>query len=982
MRRHWIVVRVIMLALLHAASTAFAAPSSDLLGGYLHSQWRAEDGAPPDIRSMAQGVDGWLWLGTSGGLYRFDGVQFERMTGILENARIHELYAAPTGDLYVGLRAEGLAIVHPDGRVETMPGSDGPTLGTISSMAMDKDGSLWAVGNAVYRWRAGKWEMVDDDKVWKTSDMRSLALDDAGDIWIAHDGGIRRFDRATARFVDVDHDGGGSLTIAPDGSVWLLPNTGQQVRRISPPRGKLARNDRFNPSGSRFAGMFDASGALWKLRCPEPICVAAYREGQSVIPAFDKQLATAPQLSGANTRQILEDREGNIWVATQRGLDRFRSARLRRVALPNSENGMTMAADAEGRTWVADGDSGTLWQISPEGEAQAVSGPPVTLVVPDHEGGILIAGRRTIWRQSHGVRSEIPLPPGPDGKPVDRRLFALIDDGKIVWAAAADTSLIAWIDGKWRPSTEFNLDDKLYLLTPGARGELWIARAGGELLHYDNNKLVRHDAAAAGLITGIFPGKELIVAGDGGVGVLRQGRLQMLHADNPNILRGISGLVILPNGDCWLNGAAGVIHVLADDWRRALANPAVRLRYELFDATDGYPGRALIERSLSSAHSGDGHVVWFIGTEGVVFLDTRTLRRNRVRPVPSIQSVATERGISRASTALLGAGTRRFSVNFTAPALRLPERVRFEYRLDGFDSHWQDAGFRRAASYTNVPAGDYTFRVRAINEDGLRSASEATLPIRIEPTLVQRGWFQALACALLALSLVAMYRYRIRSVTRRLVERLEVRTAERERIARAMHDSFLQSLFALLMRIEAVTQLLPKNTAVSAELETIRQQARTAIARGRDQVAELRAGDNVDLGAMLATSVQEVRPPADGPDISLLVDGAPRPMDIGMADEINDIAREALRNAVYHASASSITVSLHYGKRAFSLSVVDNGRGIDDATLQAGGREGHWGLTGMRERAAKIGGRLTSASEQSAGTTIALHVPAKRAYRA
>lgn len=980
MTRRWRIVHALLLALVNTATLAFAAPASDLLGGFLHSQWRTEDGAPPDIRSMAQGIDGWLWIGTSGGLYRFDGLQFERMAGALGNARIHELYAAPTGDLYVGMRAGGVAIVHPDGRIEDMPGSDGPTLGTISAMALDPDGSLWAVGNAVYRWRGHQWERVDNDAVWQTSDLRSVALDDTGALWLAHDGGVKRFDRSKGMFVDVDHDGGGSLTIAPDGGVWLLPKTGQRVRRLSGATGAPARNDRFNPSGSRFAGLFDTSGALWKLHCPEPVCVAAFENGRSVIPTFDKQLATAPQLSGANTRQILEDREGNIWVATQRGLDRFRSARLTRLPLPSSESGMTMAADAEGGIWVADVDTGALWRVSAQGEARRVPGPPVTLVVADHSGGVLIAGRRSIWRESHGVRTEIALPPGPDGKPVERRLFALIDDGKIVWAAAPDTSLIAWIDGKWRPSTEFNLTDKLYLLTAGARGQLWIARAGGELLHYDNDKLTRYDATAAGLVTAILPGKELVVAGDGGVGVLLGGRLRMLHADNANILRGVSGMVTTLNGDRWLNGAAGVIHVLADDWRRALAEPAASLRYELFEATDGYPGRALIERALPTAHSGDGRVVWFIGTEGIVSLDTRALRRNRVRPVPSVQSVTSERGISTAPAAVLGAGTERFSIKFTAPALRLPERVRFEYRLDGFDSHWQDAGYRRAASYTSVPAGDYRFRVRARNEDGLTSAGEAALPIRIEPTLAQRGWFQALACALLVLFAVAMYRYRMAHVTRLLTERLQLKTAERERIARTMHDSFLQSLFALLMRIDAVANKLPADTATRAELETIRRQAKTAIAEGRDQVAELRAGDNVDLGAMLDMALQEARSPSGTQALSLVVDGTPRRTHGAVAEEINDIVREAARNAVHHADATSIRVLLHYRQPVLDISVTDDGRGIDEATLRAGGRAGHWGLTGMRERAARIGGRLTIESQASIGTTIRLRIPASRAY--
>ena len=972
--------RLALLVLACVMHVPVAAQVSDLLGGFLHSQWRAEDGAPADIRSMAQGIDGWLWIGTTGGLYRFDGVRFERALGPLGNARIHELYAAPTGDLYVGLRAGGVSVLHPDGRVEELPGSDGPTLGTISSMALDSDGSLWAMGNAIYRWRGQKWQLVDNDPVWRSSNLRSLVLDDAGALWVAHDGGVKRLNRGSGIFADVDRDGGGSLTIAPDGSVWLLPKQGNKVRRIAAASAGHVRNSRFNPSGSRFAGMFDGNGALWKLHCPASICVAAFDAKQSVLSEFDNQLATAPQLSGAITRQILEDREGNIWLATQRGLDRFRSTRLARLSLPASESGMTMAADSEGHVWVSDVDSGQLWQISARGEARLLPSPPVSMVVADHDGGVLIAGKRSIWRESHGRRTEIALPPGPDGKPHDRRLFALVDDGKIIWAAAPDTSLIGWVDGKWRPSTDFKLDDKLYLLAAGGPGQLWLARAGGELLHYDNDKLSRFDASQAGLITGIFPGKEITVGGDGGVGVLIGNHLQMFRTNNANILRGVSGMVTTAAGDRWLNGAAGVIHVRAADWQRAVADATVELRYELFDATDGYPGRALIERSLPTALSGDGRLLWFIGTEGIVSINTAGLRRNPVRPVPSIQNVTSERGVFAASSVLLGAGTQRFSVSYTAPALRLPERIRFEYKLDGYDGDWQDAGVRRSAGYTSVPPGQYRFRVRAFNEDGLASADEAGVPIHVEATLAQTRWFQALSAIFLALAAIAIYRYRLRYVTARLIERLQVKTAERERIARAMHDSFLQSLFALLMRIDAVTSRAPKDSATRNDLEAIAQQARAAIAEGRGQVADLRAGDTADFVGMLEQSLQAARPSPGGPSLSLHIEGPPRALHRATAEEAHDIAREAVRNALRHAQATSIDVLVSFGKRRLTIAVADNGRGIDDALLRAGGRAGHWGLAGMRERAAALGGKLSIEARLPSGTRVVLQVPAKRAY--
>ena len=963
-----------LLCLFGIALAARAAPVP--LGAYQHAQWNAENGAPADIRSLAQTTDGWLWLGTTGGLYRFDGVHFERATGTLGHVRIHEMYAAPTGELYVGVYGGTLMVLHPDGRIVEVPGSDGPTIGTISTMVQDGDGSLWAIGNAIYRWNRKTWQVVDADPLWQTTDIRSLALDADGTVWAAHDRGVRRRVRGTDAFVAVAGDGkGGGLTLAPDGGVWLFPKEGDRLRKLGT-AAAAKRPARTNPSGSRFSGIFDASGALWKLRCPQPVCIEHAAVSAASTPRFTER-AEAWQLSGTEPRQILEDREGNVWIATQRGLDRFRPSRLVRAGLPTDGAPISMAADAEGRLWAADGIAGTLWQVAPDGAARVVPGPEVSIVVPDGRGGVLLGGRRTIWRETGGKRSAIPLPPGKDGKPLDRRVFVLIDDGKVLWVATPDTSLIGWVDGKWRTWQEFGLEDRIYVLAPGGSGQLWMAQAGGKLLHYDNGKLTHLDAAAAGFVTGIFHGPQPAIGGDGGFGVFIDGTLRMLRAANPDVLRGVSGMVVTPDGDRWLNGAAGIVHVRGADWQRALARPQDELRYELFDAIDGYPGRALVETSLSSAASADGRRLWFIGSEGVAALDTGALQRNAVRPAPVFKGVATARGtLAPAGTVHIPAGAERFGIQFTAPALRMPERMRFEYRLDGFDRDWQDGGTRRAADYTNVVPGTYRFFLRAYNEDGMASAADAVLPLVVEPSLAQTLWFRVLCALALAALGMAAYRYRVRYLTARLTERLRVKTAERERIARALHDSFLQSLQALLMRLDAVTAKMPEDAPPRRELERIRDHADAAIVEGRGHVAELRGGDAADLEAQLERCANELRAAHEGVAFTVRVAGARRALRADVLQEAADIAREALRNAAMHARAGTVCVTLDYGKRRFALDVADDGCGFDPAQA----RPGHWGLAGMRERAARIDGRIGIDSRPGSGATVTLDVPAKRAY--
>jgi signal transduction histidine kinase len=425
------------------------------------------------------------------------------------------------------------------------------------------------------------------------------------------------------------------------------------------------------------------------------------------------------------------------------------------------------------------------------------------------------------------------------------------------------------------------------------------------------------------------------------------------------------------------------VHVRADDWRRALADPAQPLRHELFDLADGYPGQAAFANRWRGIVSGDGHTLWLTATGGVVRIDSAGLRRNRVPPTAVILGVTADGGAWPArGPVTLPPGTRHFRVTYTAPALRMPERVRFEYRLDGVDTAWLDGGTRRATSFSNLGPGDYVFRVRAINEDGVAGPDTAPLRLHIEPTLVQTVWFKLACAGAVVLLGMALYRARMRYVTRRVTERLQVKTAERERIARTLHDTFLQTVQGLVLRVDAVAATLPPETRARRQLETVLDDASHVIGEGREQLQELRAGDAHVLEDVLGDAIARLKIAHGAGIVDLHVEDERRPLLAPVADEIAEIAREALRNAFAHAQAARIRVTLTYGRRALTLCVADDGRGLPEPVRRDGASSGHWGLVGMRERAARIGGRLDIASGPRQGTTVLLTVPAARAYAA
>ena len=687
-------------------------------------------------------------------------------------------------------------------------------------------------------------------------------------------------------------------------------------------------------------------------------------------------MASVDANEGEEELGILEDREGNVWVHAKNGLHQFRPKRflVPQPRLDLTDYYYSAAADGAGRLWVAERRSGRLWRLGPDGVPLVEPGTPVHMLASGRDGALLKADKQSITRVRGDRVETIPLPPGPDGKPVDRYLFGLLDDGKRIWTAAADVGSIAWTDGAWKTSAAIGLPKGIYFSQADGPGRLWLALYGNELAHFDSGKLTRHDAGAVGVVTGIFPGRRLVLGGADGMAVLKDGKLQRLHGLDPDALRGVSGIAVTANGDRWLNGVGGVVHVRAVDWERALDHPDRLLRYELLGPSDGYPGRASIVWRVPTAISPDGRHVWFIGTRGIVGLDSANLRRNAARPHPVVLDVRTDDARFDVEHGLrLPPGSHSFRVRFTAPLLRQPERTRFEFRLEGVDQGWRDAGKLRTTSYTNVGPGDYVFRVRAFNEDRVQSEQDAVVHMTIEPTLVQTLAFKlALAAAIIAL-LALLYRLRVRYLTRRIVERVGIKTAERERIARTLHDSFLQSVYVLLLRLRKFTAKLPEQDGTRHELQAILDDARRAIDEGRDQVHELRAVRTVE--DIVRECVAGLHPLHPQIEVELRADGAPPGLDQHLVDETGAIACEALRNAFTHAQARRIVVTIGHQKRTLSVVVEDDGRGIEREVIDAGRRGGHWGLVGMKERAARIDAQLELRSDAGSGTAVKLSVP-------
>ena len=417
------------------------------------------------------------------------------------------------------------------------------------------------------------------------------------------------------------------------------------------------------------------------------------------------------------------------------------------------------------------------------------------------------------------------------------------------------------------------------------------------------------------------------------------------------------------------------------------SDPEQQIRTTVFDSSDGVRNFGL-EFGYSSvvAKASDGRL-WFLPFGGVSIINPLDLAFNKLPPPVDIhQIVADRRTYDTSSLVRLPPLVRDLQIDYTALSLVAPEKNRFRIKLEGRDSDWQDVGTRRQAFYTDLGPGTYQFRVVASNNSGVWNEAGAALEFSIAPAYYQTRWFQAANVGGVFALLWAAYRLRIRQVARQFNRTLDARVSERTRIARELHDTLLQSFHGLLLQFQTASYLLTERPAEAKEqLDGAIDHAAKAITEGRDAVQALRAStvERNDLAVAVRTLGDELATDASvrqPPTFSVAVEGQTRDLHPIVRDEIYKIAAEALRNAFRHAHAGLVEVEIRYDDEQFRLRVRDDGQGIDPAVLASQGLEGHYGLRGMPERAALIGGTLAVWSEVGAGTEVELRLPASIVY--
>jgi signal transduction histidine kinase/streptogramin lyase len=973
--------------------------SPDLkLTQFYHSAWTAKEGAPTATEALAQTRDGYLWIGSSAGLFRFDGVRFKRIDAIrgqrLPSTSIYALWAPPSGGLWVGYAFGGASFIS-NGRITNYGERAGLPVGSVRGFAQDESGSVWAATTrGLRRLDGSRWIDVGAALGLPNTYMSTLSFDRSGTLWIAVDNSImflRSGQRALAT-TDIRLDGESKFLEGPDGTLWLTDDT-QGVRALYVPSGPANASKDWIRLGDPRSGPMDVTfidreGTFW-ISTPSGIrrlrdVAGLLRHGLADRGSADVFLLT-DGLTGPTspTSYILQDREGNVWLGTAGGLDRFRESRLIRVGLANDNSiGFAMAAGDDGAVWVGEFSKNGALKVTAGSTVEAVPGPrEINCAYRDPDGIIWFGGPKGIWHSAGQRWVAIDLPVHNLDMQSFSGVQAMVKDRSgALWVSVVRAGVFRLADGKW---TRYG--EPAVSLTTDSEGRIWLGYPNSQVQVVDKDT-VRRLSTADGLNVGPVLSidarrRQVWVGGEQGLARFDGRRFHAVRRQGGTSLPSVSGIIETGDGDLWLSTSEGAMKVPADEVRRLVSDPHYAVRYTLLDSLDGMPGRPAAVRPLPTIAEGTDGRLWFATTNGIVWTDPRHVLRNALAPPVDVQSIIADGVRYEPSAGLkLPIRTRNLQISYTALSLSIPERVRFRYQL-GAQQPWQDVGPRRDAYFTDLAPGHYRFRVIASNNDGVWNETGAAVDFDIPPAFVQTKWFLAICVAAGMLVLWLLWTLRLRQIQARLRDRLEARLFERERIAQDLHDTLLQGLLSASLQLAVANSEISAGAPAKPLVERVFQLLRQMIDEGRKAVRGLRTGhsDPDDLERAFAQIPQDLA--ADERiKYQFIVEGAVRSLRPLIRDEVYRIGREALANAFRHAEASVIETVFDYAQDRFRIVVRDNGRGIDPDVLRCG-RDGHWGLAGMRERSEKIGAQLKVLSAIGAGTEIDLTVPAGAAFQ-
>ena len=846
------------------------------------------------------------------------------------------------------------------------------------------------------------------------SSVHAIAQTRDGYLWVATEGGLARFDgvgfrvfgRANETAFSSDDvcclkvDGDGLLVGTADGTVresegkfervagsvapaglaagWSW--SGAEVRFVA--RGGRARRNAESAAG---AGMEwtvgkELSGRVQAVLVDrEGLAWVGMRNGLAVLNAETGEVKAVEALKGDSVLSLFEDAEGNHWVGTETsGLHILRRLKFRRE--PGlAELAVTSVVETkDGTMWVGTRDDG-LRRVR-----NGVVDEPVS--VEKLTSGVILClaagGDGELWVGTpDGVNVvspalEVKKITSADGLPDDyvRTLAEQDGDRPVTWVGTRK--------GMARLRFPFTSAEGVLTSADGLGGDMvgamldgpqgFLAATSGGLSMVGRDWTVKPSAIAGlggAIVTAMASDREWklwAATNDGRLGRLTSSAFVTVGRFQHDAE--VEGITADVDGNLWLRMKRGIRRVSLRELADCEKGGGCKEPGFWYGVADGLPTDEVVAGETSGGWLARDGELWFPTRRGVAVVDTKHLAVDTVAPPVAIERFLVD-DVEAADGVEMGYGHQRLTMEYAGLSFTAPSEVRYRVRLEGFDKDWVDAGGKRSATYTNLPPARYVFRVQAVNGDGVWNEAGASLRFRIVPPYWRRWWFIGLMVLLAIVVLAGLYLLRLR----RLQRGFDAVLAERNRMAREIHDTLTQDFVGTSVQLDIVTQMLRrgKTEAALEQVARTRRLVSEGLDEARQSIWELRANSSQDsLPTRLTRLVERETYATMAP--KLHIGGAYRELEVRVEREVLRIAQEALQNVLRHAQATETSVNLHYSDEALLLTIEDNGVGFH--MNEAAQREGHFGMIGMRERAAAIDGTFEVRSAVGEGTKVSLRV--------
>lgn len=977
-----------------ACSSAVARISNDMD----HRRWTASDQGPTAVGALAQTVDGYLWLGTHDSLYRFDGFEFEKFEppdG--EPLGVVSALASTTEGLWVGFRIGGARLISANGVMQ--PVDPGLPDGVVYSIAEDQQGHVWAAADEGLAIHDGTgWRPLGQERGFTGRHARAVHVDADGYIWAASEEELFILPPGAPSFMEtgIRSQSISAIASSPSGDVWVTDRSSERLLRVTK-TGFASVEFEEIPISNGSSIVLDEQGGAWLGTRGSGLHYLA--DGKIHEPtAGQNAISSYTARDGLSSDYVLAqfiDRDGTLWVGTDAGLDRLKRKDLAPLALSTGVGSTALAVDDVGSLWVGS-DNGQLTGFRNASHSTFELDMPINSLVSSQQHGLLIGGHQGVFSLlgDELVRvAALPVETSPESAV---RTMAVGQNGDI-WVSVNREGLFVWADQQWQPISPFSDSERQVMPVSASRdpsGKLWFGYRDNLLVSFAEHNFERwsyEEGLDIGHVTAMLHLPERTwVGGQHGLAYLKDGRFHRLDLPAAESFQNIYALVAVraeknveePGMDIWVHSRGGIFKLPAAEIDRVIAGGGTLL-YSSHDHIGRLPMDPHKVLPLPTGVSTPEGLLWFATGQGVVRVDPHKPSDMSHPPVITIQALTAD-GIDidiSAAPVRLPVAPQRLVIDYSALNLAAPETMRFQYRLSGHEAEWVDAGRSRQAVFSRLPPGNYEFHVRVLDVSGQFHRPNEALIFNVPQVFYLRPWFLLLfSGTLLALVfwISRVYTQREKAVLR---TRLEERFHERERIARELHDTLLQSVQGMMLSFQAVADSLPRESRARHAMERALDRADQVMAEGRDRITGLRG--EISPAEDLAVAFQLLQQEA-GASVSVAYRvsnvGQPLPLRNEIRDVFYQVGREAVFNALRHAEATQISVTFTYAKDRFEMLVADDGVGIEPLYQRMRGRPGHGGLRGIYELADRVEATLMIVSSARSGTRIRLSLPGTIAY--